>query len=728
MKKNKERKSVFDTIINIFAWLSFSLAILMALTAIFASFSDEQNGKEVFGSKMLIVSSDSMSKSPLSENEEIYFETGDVIIIKTNVDVSSLKEGDVITFVSYDKDSYGKTITHKIREIKYSVNGNLLGFVTYGINTGVNDKTLVQPDSIIGVYSRKIPNLGNIFAFLKTPRGYFMSILTPCVLLIIFFSMKVGKAVGQKKVLVEYDEELDTLKKRVDELEKQIQEKQNEDTETQTTEIVKEETTTVDETPPIVAPIIETTVENTVTDYSAINETNESINRLEINGTKTSFAKKVLSLDKEVQDYFNLLHNELISYKKVKARLSFKCMSYRLGRKLLAKISVRGKTLTAHFALDVNAFDYNVYFQKDMGDKKAFEEVPFTVKVKSNRGADKAVRLIGELANLNELKKLDDYQSVNALDLLKAFENEVINTQTEETAEIIETNDKLIINGKKVSFAEKILGLDKEVQDYFSAIHNELISYKKVSARLSFKCMSYRTGRKLLAKISVRGKTLNMYLALNPLDFNQNVYHQKDVGEVKSYQLVPFRVKVKSDRGSKNAIKLINELGVINSLIKNEKFAPVNVIKLLKPLENEIAIAEFNEDDKLLVINAKKVSFTEKLERLTEEVKGYYAEIREEFTSYKKVSERVSQKCVSYRTGRKLLAKISVRGKTLTMHFALDVNEFNKNVYFQRDMSDKKAYSEVPFTIKVKSNRAKRNALKLIKELMEKNQVIKINK
>ena len=565
MKKNKEKKSVFDTIINIFAWLSFALAILMALTAIFATFSDEQNGKEMLGTKMLIVASDSMSKSPLSEDEEIFFETGDIILIKTVEEGQEFKEGDVITFISYDKDSYGKTITHKIREVKFNAQGKLIGYVTYGINTGVNDKTLVQPDSIIGYYAGKIPNLGNIFAFLKTPRGYFMSILTPCVLLIIFFSMKVGKAVGQKKVLVEYDEELDTLKKRVDELEKQIQEYQTKDTETQATETVKEETISENETPPIVVPITETTEVNTVTDYSAVNETSDSINKLEINGTKTPFYKKVLALSEEVQEYFNRLHNEIISYKKVKARLSFKCMSYRIGRKLLAKISVRGKTLTMHFALDVNAFDYNVYYQKDMGDKKAYKDVPFTVKVKS-------------------------------------------------------------------------------------------------------------------------------------------------------------------DRGLKNAIKLINELGVINSLNKNEKFVPVNAIKLLNPLDSEIAIADFNEDDKLLIINAKKVSFSKKLERLTEEVKAYYAEIREEFASYKKVSERLSLKCMSYRTGRKLLAKISVRGKTLTMHFALDVNEFNKNVYFQKDMSDKKAYKDVPFTVKVKSNRAKRNALKLIKDLMEKNQVIKINK
>ncbi len=720
------KKSVFDTIINIFAWLSFALAILMALTAIFASFSDEQNGKEVFGTKMLIVASDSMSKSPLSENEEIFFETGDVILIKTVEEGQEFKEGDVITFISYDKDSYGKTITHKIREVKFNAQGKLIGYVTYGINTGVNDQTLVQPNSIIGYYTGKIPNLGNIFAFLKTPRGYFMSILTPCVLLIIFFSMKVGKAVGQKKVLVEYDEELDTLKKRVDELEKQIQENQNKDTENQTTEVVKEETTPTTETTPIVVPITETT-ENTVTDYSAVSETNDSTNKLEINGIKTPFYKKVLALSEEVQAYFNAIHNELISYKKVKARLSFKCMSYRVGKKLLAKISVRGKTLTANFALDVNAYDYNVYFQKDTSHVKANKEVPFSVRVRSNRAKNNAIKLANELALIYELQKNPNFTEINAIDLLKSCQEE--NTTENENLVITETSNKLVINGKKVSFAEKILGLDKEIQEYFSSLYNELVSYKKVNSRLSYKCFSFRTGRKLLAKISVRGKTLTFHLALDVNALNKNVYFQRDMSHKKAYKDVPFTVKVKSGRGLKNAISLINVLANENGLVKNEKYERINATTLLSINQGEIAIADLDENvNTAFKLNVKKVSFTEKLDRLNEDAKIYFNQIKEEFNSYKKVSERLSFKCLSYRTGRKLLAKLSVRGKTLTMHLALNVNAYNKNAYFQKDMSDKKAYKEVPFTIKVKSGRGMKNALKLIKELMNENQLIKINK
>ncbi len=560
----KERKG-FDKIINIFAWLSFALAMLLTGLCVFSSFSGEENGKEIFGVKLLIVASDSMSKSPLSEDEEVFFNTGDVIIIKRVSDATLIKEGDVITFVSYDKDSYGKTITHKIREVKYTAKGELIGYVTYGINTGVNDNTVVMPDSVIGIYSGKIPKVGNIFSYMKTPRGYFLSILTPCVLLIIFFSMKVGRAVGSKKLLVEYDVELDTLKKRVEELEKLVF---NNDTASVVAETHENVVLTEDN-------VKEPPKENTVVEVYS--ETSTS-SKLKINGTKTPFRERLLDLSLEVQEYFICLHNELSSYKRVKYRLSNKCMSYRVGKKLLAKILVRGKTLTACFALEVSAFNVSVYHQKDMSNVKAFLEVPFGVKVKSQRGKNNALKLINELAISGALEKDEKYKIITLKELLKS-NDEVIDL---DGVVMPKTSTKLVINGRKISFWEKILGLDAVTKNYFLRIHNELISYKKVNSRLSYKCMSYRYGRKLLAKVSVRGKTLNLYLALKASEYNENVYHQKDVSDKKAYEAVPFRVKVKSDRGIKNAIKLVTELSNINLLTKRNKFEAVNQIESIK--------------------------------------------------------------------------------------------------------------------------------------------------
>lgn len=219
MKDKKQRAVSIERILSIFAWLSLFLAIFTSIVAAFASLSGEENGKEIFGYKMLIVTSDSMSKSSISEDEEIFFDSGDLIFIERIENSVALKEGEVITFISYNPQSYGKTVTHKIREIRYTKENEVSGYVTYGINTGINDITPVKPENIIGKYSFKISKLGNIFAYLKSPRGYYLSVLIPSVLLMIFFSIKVGKILGRKESVILYNQEIENLEKRVVRLE-----------------------------------------------------------------------------------------------------------------------------------------------------------------------------------------------------------------------------------------------------------------------------------------------------------------------------------------------------------------------------------------------------------------------------------------------------------------------------------------------------------------------------
>ncbi len=202
--KKETTKKVFDKILGIFAWLIFCVAVITAVLSFFSSWTSEKNGKEIFGTKYLIVASDSMSRSVLSQDERVYFNSGDLIFITTNASPSSYKEGDVISFFSLNPDSYGKTLTHKIRKVNYSSSGIVVSYTTYGINTGVNDQAVVPPENIIGKYSGKIPKIGNLFAYLKTPAGYYLSILVPAVLLIIYFSINVGKHFGKKEAVEEF--------------------------------------------------------------------------------------------------------------------------------------------------------------------------------------------------------------------------------------------------------------------------------------------------------------------------------------------------------------------------------------------------------------------------------------------------------------------------------------------------------------------------------------------
>ena len=138
------------------------------------------------------------------------------------------------------------------------------------------------------------------------------------------------------------------------------------------------------------------------------------------------------------------------------------------------------------------------------------------------------------------------------------------------------------LKAKRRSFAEKLLDLPAETRDYYDRIDNELRSYRKLSARLSIAGESYRTGRKLVAKFTVRGKTLTFHLALNVNDFKQTVFFQKDSSDVKAYEEVPFTVKVKSNRGLSNALKLVAALAEKEGLVKNPNYKKINSVKEAK--------------------------------------------------------------------------------------------------------------------------------------------------
>lgn len=152
---------------------------------------------------------------------------------------------------------------------------------------------------------------------------------------------------------------------------------------------------------------------------------------------------------------------------------------------------------------------------------------------------------------------------------------------------------------------------------------------------------------------------------------------------------------------------------VVCEQVVAEEQAPVEVVE-------EVAAEDAVEDTEDDREAARRIPFAEKMLYIDRKTQEYYDTINNKFISLRKINPRVSSKGVSYRLGRDLVAKITIHGKTMKLHLALDVAAFEEKIYFQKDLSDKKAYAEVPFTVKVKSDRGLKNALKLIDALVEK--------
>ena len=173
-------KKVMNIIKTTLVWLVVLLAVSMMIFTVISATTFNRNDRSLFGYKMYIVNSDSMAATD--------FKAGSLIFVK-EVKPSTLKEGDIITFMSQNTNSFGETVTHKIRKLTKDAEGNP-GFITYGTTTNTNDETIVTYTYILGKYQGNIPGLGYFFNFLKSTPGYFVCIFTPFMLIIIYEGVK----------------------------------------------------------------------------------------------------------------------------------------------------------------------------------------------------------------------------------------------------------------------------------------------------------------------------------------------------------------------------------------------------------------------------------------------------------------------------------------------------------------------------------------------------------
>ncbi len=117
------------------------------------------------------------------------------------------------------------------------------------------------------------------------------------------------------------------------------------------------------------------------------------------------------------------------------------------------------------------------------------------------------------------------------------------------------------MEGKKFiskSFIGKMHQTDKTIQGYYGELKNYMLSFKRVRSSVSWNLDTFFIGRKAVAKIGFRGKTLVMFCALDPDEYANTKYYPKDVSGVKKYEATPMMIKVKSERGVKFAKELID--------------------------------------------------------------------------------------------------------------------------------------------------------------------------
>lgn len=168
-------KKITNVISKVLLVFVFSVAVLSTIFTVVSVSAVRGDDRYFLDWRVYTVLSDSMSKTD--------FCAGDLIFVQRVTEPEELKTGDIISYISKDGASYGKTVTHKIRKILADSKGKI-SFVTYGTTTDTDDETPVLFTDVVGKYRFSIADAGNFFSYLKTFEGYFFCIFMPFAIVI----------------------------------------------------------------------------------------------------------------------------------------------------------------------------------------------------------------------------------------------------------------------------------------------------------------------------------------------------------------------------------------------------------------------------------------------------------------------------------------------------------------------------------------------------------------
>ena len=162
-----------NTLKKIWNIVSTALVVLMVLCAVFLM------GSRLLGYECYNVISPSM---------EPEYMVGDLLYVK-DVDPTTIKEGDVITFIVNEDLVVG---THRV----VRVDAENQRFYTKGDANDIEDQNPVHFNNVIGVPAFSIPKLGYVSDFVQNPPGMYITIGIGIVLILAVF---LPDMIGKKK-------------------------------------------------------------------------------------------------------------------------------------------------------------------------------------------------------------------------------------------------------------------------------------------------------------------------------------------------------------------------------------------------------------------------------------------------------------------------------------------------------------------------------------------------
>lgn len=140
----------------------------------------------------------------MNGDKEDSFKAGDLIIVKKadKVKLSELKEGDIITYLDYVGEDL-QFVTHRIVKINEIEDDNgkvIRTYTTMGDAETSGLTTTIAEGDIAGVYIGKLPGVGSAVFWLQDPTHFFLVIMLPLILLLLYNAFLVVRFVIDAKL------------------------------------------------------------------------------------------------------------------------------------------------------------------------------------------------------------------------------------------------------------------------------------------------------------------------------------------------------------------------------------------------------------------------------------------------------------------------------------------------------------------------------------------------
>ena len=123
-----------------------------------------------------------------------------------------------------------------------------------------------------------------------------------------------------------------------------------------------------------------------------------------------------------------------------------------------------------------------------------------------------------------------------------------------------------------IPFETRMKSADKMVKDAYNELKSEILSYG-IKSRVSSTGDTFRLHTKEYVKMVVAGKTLKLYLALDPKDYKDTTYPFDDASRMAAHKETPFVFKIKSALSVRRAKVLIGDAAKKDGLEQGEVVA-----------------------------------------------------------------------------------------------------------------------------------------------------------